>query len=389
MENRELPIEQNSPVIENQNENLLHTAEAVQLLQKEDDGTDMIEAKNIEIKKKILNEEKIAEIRESLGLSEKEPLSLLEGIDASCFDIEQLNIVKGFYKNRETRANIINPDLHLRNIDRFSTKIGNFTRELRGKPEFIKNIDSKREDGNETIGDCSMDYLDVQYEVSPVIDTVEKSIREIASSMTPEQKELKLLIEKKDVHYFIKKVFVDNINVVSEDVPFEENTLWQALKNAKFEINLNKKSDDITRDGGGGGETVGLWAKVDGSLNDIDSALDTFSSLLTHEYTHVHQTAVDPKMWDGSDFAGRTYAGHASHPTEMQARVNEAVDFSRKHNTSFDISLLSVIDNYVKQGEEKIKKEGVKVEDFKNEMISLHREFFYKKYTNIKNLYNL
>ncbi len=333
------------------------------------------------------DEEKIRQIREKLGLVETAPLTLLEGISINDFDAAQLEIVRAFYRNRETRATIVNPDLHLRNMDRAITKVGKLVRGVIGKSLLTQNIEVQKGANLETRDDFSLDYFDVQHEVQPVLSSIEKSVVAVVPTLTEKQQELRVVIEKKDVKTFIKKLFIDGQNVSTEEVPLESNTLWQALKKVKIQIVLNRGNNQITHDGGGGGESVGTWSKVEGNLTDASASLETLSSLVTHEYTHVHQSAVAPKSYEGAEHASRTFRGHATHPTEIQARVHEAITRARKQQITFSSALDSIMNDYITSNKDRIVKEGDTTDSIKILVTQLHADFFEKHYSEAKNLY--
>lgn len=329
--------------------------------------------------------EKIEQIRRDLGLEADTPIHLLEGISLADFDPEKLEILRTFYKNRETRQNVVNPDLHLRNSDRMFTKIGTYARELRGKPAMTKNIEVTNGSSLETGEDFSLQYLDVEHEVQPVYSEIEKSVNAFISKAQEENQDMRVVVEKKDYKTFLKKVLIGGKVLEEVETPIEPNTLWQALKRGKFEINLSAEAAPTSLGGGGGGEMVGVWAKVSGSQLNWQSALSLLETLTLHEYTHVNQVAVDPKT---QTFAATlNYKKHATDPAEIQARVHEAIHLARKQRTNFDTALKLVLDQYSEENKERILKEKGASEVLENEAPKLHREYFDSHYGQVKTLY--
>ena len=331
--------------------------------------------------------QKIEQIRHEFGLEASTSLSLLEGISLDNFDVERLEIIRSFYMNRETRSNVVNPDLHLRNSDRLFTRIRGYVRDVQGKAPFTKNIEVASVANFEKGEDFSLHYFDTQHEVEPVYGEVAKGVGEFIGQAQSEGKNMQVFIEKKDYETFTKKVVIGG-NVVQEiSVPIETNTLWQALKHGKFEIDLSAQDAPLTHAGGGGGETVGVWAKVTGSLSDWQGALGRLELLTVHEYSHVNQVAVDPKAEAFSSTLN--YKRHATHPTEIQARVHEAIHFARKNQADFDTALRGVMERYFKENKDRILKEKGAEDVVRNEAPRLHKEYFEKHYGQIKSLYGL
>lgn len=328
--------------------------------------------------------QKIEDLRRELGLESSTPISLLEGISLDNFDTGRLEILRAFYKNRETRENVINTDLHLRGYDRAITKIESYFRDLQGKPPLTKNIEVTGGSKLETKEDFSLHYFDVQHEVQPVYNEIEKSVHEFISAPQTENKNISVVIEKKDYQTFVKKVSIDGKVIQEIDIGIEPNSLWQALKRGKFEMNVTTDDTPINFNGGGGGESVGIWAKVTSGRSNLQNALKELESLSIHEYTHVNQVATLPK--DQGVSSTFNYKNHATHPTEIQARVHEAIHFARKNQTDFNSALTLVMDNYFERSKDKILKEGAE-DVVKNQAPKLHQEYFEKHYAQVRELY--
>ncbi|MBP7804639.1 MAG: hypothetical protein KA052_00240 [Candidatus Pacebacteria bacterium] len=159
---------------------------------------------------------KISEVRKELGLEGESQLSLLEGISTDSFNTAELEIVRAFYKNRKTRKDVINPDLHLRNSDRAITKAGALFRNITGKPAFTKNIEVDNNSKLEKSEDFSLHYFDVQHEVQPVFNEVEKSVTEFIQRAKNEKEDLKVLLSKKDYQTFEKKVWLGRTGTLGD-----------------------------------------------------------------------------------------------------------------------------------------------------------------------------
>lgn len=329
--------------------------------------------------------EKIEQIRRELGLEAGAPVHLLEGISLADFDSEKLEILRTFYKNRETRQSVVNPDLHLRNSDRMFTKIGAYAQELRGKPAMTKNIEVTEGSSLEAGEDFSLQYLDVEHEVQPVYGEIEKSVNLFISKAQEEKQDMQVVLEKKDFQSFVKKTLIGGKVVEEATVPIENNTLWQALKRGKYEINLLVADASISHQGGGGGESVGVYAQVSGDQSRWQEAVARLESLTLHEYTHVNQVAVNPKF---QNFAATlNYSKHATDPAEIQARVHEAIHIARKQGTNFESALAIVLNRYSEENKERISKEKGASEIIEKEAPQLHKEFFDSHYGQVKTLY--
>jgi hypothetical protein len=265
------------------------------------------------------------------------------------------------------------------------TKIGAYAQELRGKPAMTKNIEVTEGSSLEAGEDFSLQYMDVEHEVQPVYGEIEKSVNLFISKAQEEKQDMQVVLEKKDFQSFVKKTLIGGKVVEESTVPIENNTLWQALKRGKYEISLSVADTAISHQGGGGGESVGVYAQVSGDQSRWQEAVTRLESLTLHEYTHVNQVAVNPKI---QTFAATlNYSKHATDPAEIQARVHEAIHIARKQGTNFESALAIVLNRYIEENKERISKEKGASEVIENEAPRLHQEFFDSHYRQVKTLY--
>ncbi len=330
------------------------------------------------------SEQKIKELRQELGIEESESLAIFEGMSHEDFLPGQIEVMRDFYKKRRTREAVVDPTAHLEGRYSLITSIKEKVRSLRGKEPFTKPLDVVNENRIEARDDYSHDYLDVWYEVQPVFNTIKSSLETVLQQNENKGEIIRISVNKIDYKTLQKTVYSNNTILEDSTFPIEANTLWQALRRVNFEIVLDNNADKVVRNGGGGGDAGTSYATVKGNILNYKSALEELERIMVHEHTHAHQIVVMPEVWKDAFRATYIFEDHATHPTEIQARLHEAVQYANNNNTDMKAAISFILHNYL---EDNKMPKNTDQNTFYEGLASLHMNYFNQHYSQLKTLY--